>query len=164
MSAKPVNLTPVCTALDTGVAAERPPATAGWPGRVEAGVLKSLGVLLLLTAFASGLGAQHIAYMRAKNSLGRQLYQKDLEVRAGSQACRTLEAEKALLVAQGLQPVANSATMASTQGPTIGKTCLVAGGRGDRAAQGRASTSVLTNRRSQVAEARPPMHRGAIGG
>ena len=102
-SAKPVNLAPVCPALDAGAAAEQRSPPAGWASRIEAGVLKLVGTLFVLSVVACGFGAQHVAHTREKNNLGRQLRQKELELRTATQAYRALESEKALLMAQGFR-------------------------------------------------------------
>ena len=119
--AKPVEFAPVYPAFDAGVAAEQRSQPAGWASRMEAGVLKLLGALVVLTVVACGFGAQHVAYTREKKNLGRQLRQKELELRTVTQAYRSLETEKALLVAQGVpQTTVNLAKVDSVQRAAVG--------------------------------------------
>lgn len=87
---KPVSAQPVQPALDDAGA----PRARGRPSRaeqLEALVLKLILLLLVLASLGCGFGIQHIAYVRQKNELGRQLRQKELELRAVTQAYRSLE-------------------------------------------------------------------------
>jgi hypothetical protein len=59
--------------------------------RVEVVVLKLLALILALACIGCGFGVQHIAYVRQKAALGRQLRQKEIELSAVKQAYRSLE-------------------------------------------------------------------------
>ena len=59
--------------------------------KVEVLVLKLLALALALACVGCGFGIQHIAYVRQKNALCRQLRQKEVELRTVTQACRSLE-------------------------------------------------------------------------
>ena len=160
-----MNLAPVCPALDAGAAAGQQPPSAGCAARIELGVLRALGALLAMTVLVCGLGAQHVAHTREKHALGRQLRQKEIELRAITQAYRSLECEKALLAAQGLpRAAADVARVDATQEATAGKTGRLGGGQEGKPAPVRASSDVPSSRRSQVANARPAARRGEIRG
>ena len=59
--------------------------------KVEVLVLKLLAIILALACIGCGFGIQHIAYVRQKNALCRQLRQKEVELRTVTQAYRSLE-------------------------------------------------------------------------
>jgi hypothetical protein len=113
VSVRPADTRPIQPVLDTSqaVKASRPstsihstPAvadrrpTAACPPRslnraekVELLLLKLLIILLALACIGCGFGVQHIAHVRQQNDLCRQLRQKELELRAVTQAYRSLE-------------------------------------------------------------------------
>jgi hypothetical protein len=165
VAVKPANLAPVCPAFDARAAAGRRTQPAERAGGFEAGVLKSLGALFVLTLIACGFGAQHIAHAREKNKLGRQLRQKEVELRAATQAYRSLECERVLWVAQGFQQ--NTVNLAR-----VGSVAGVAGRRISRPADAREAKPAPTNAvgygfskcRPLVAEARSRTRRGGTGG
>jgi hypothetical protein len=163
VSVKPVSLVPVCPALDASAAAGQQSQPAGRAARIELGVLRALGGLLVMTVLGCGLGAQHVAYTREKHTLGRQLRQKEIELCAVTQAYRSLESEKALLVAQELpQAAVNFARVDPIQEAAASSAGRLGGGRESKPAPVRASSSVPSSRRSQVADARLPARRGRI--
>ena len=77
--------------LDHHPAAAFPPRSLSRTGGVEGLVLKLLAIILALACIGCGFGIQHIAYVRQKNELCRQLRQKEVECRAVTQAYRSLE-------------------------------------------------------------------------
>ena len=163
--AKAEDHAPVCPALDDGAALAERAQPAPWVGRIEAGVLKSLGALFVLTVLACGFGVQHIAYTREKNKLGRQLRQKELELRAVTQAYRSLECQEALGVAQRFQQkTVNLARHDSVPGTAARRNSRSAGGREAKPAPTKAAGYVFSTWRPQVAEAWPPTRRGGTGG
>jgi len=162
---KPVDPAPVCPALDAGAVAGQEPPPEGWAARIELGVLRVLGALLAMTVVVCCLGAQHIAHTREKHALGRQLRQKEIELRAITQAYRSLEAQKELLAAQ-MRPraAAEVARARAVQASAVGQRSRSGGGPQGKAVPARASSDVPSNRSSQVANARPVVRRGEIRG
>jgi hypothetical protein len=79
-------------ALQRGVDSAPDPWCRDPVGRLEGAVLKALRLLLLSTLILCALGVQHIAYVRQKHRLCRQLEQKERELRATAQAFRSLQA------------------------------------------------------------------------
>jgi hypothetical protein len=67
---------------------------------METLLVRLIIALLALSALGCGLGVQHIAYTRQKARLSRELLQKELELRAVTQACRSLESLEALRAAE----------------------------------------------------------------
>ena len=59
--------------------------------KVEVLVLKLIVIILALAGIGCGFGIQHIAYVRQKNALCRQLRQKEVELLTVTQAYRSLE-------------------------------------------------------------------------
>jgi hypothetical protein len=113
---KPVELLPVRPALDVDATPSPPERPPGWASRIETILLRSLGVLFVLAILACGFGAQHIAYVREENRLGRELRRTELDLRALTQIYRSLESEKSLELAQGsLQPPPQPAKADSVQ-------------------------------------------------
>ncbi|HOX57288.1 MAG TPA: hypothetical protein P5205_11635 [Candidatus Paceibacterota bacterium] len=162
VSAAPVDLAPVRPALEAGAVEDVRSQPAGWAGRVEACVLKSLVILFVLTVLAGVFGAQHITYTREKHNLGRQLRQKETELTAVTQACRSLECEKARWLALGvLQPTAGLGRADSAQRTVTGKAGESARGRDTKPVSARAAAP---SRRPQVADARTHTRRGGTGG
>jgi hypothetical protein len=159
---RPVNLAPVSSALAAGACSEqgtRPVGCAGW---LEVVALKSVGMMFVLAILGCGFGAQHIAYAREKEKLGRQLRQRELELRAISQAYRSLESEKALFLAQGFsraEQLARGDCIRDTAAATVGRPTF---GRESRLAPANARGHGDSNQRSHVADARPPARRGGI--
>jgi len=165
MSTKPVDFAPVRPMLGDGAATPHRPRPKGWASKIEIGVVKTLGALFLLAVLVCGFGAQHIAYRREKNSLGRQLRQRELELRTVVQACQSLEAEKAVLVAQmPPQTGVNLAKVGATQRPAVGTVAQSASGRERKSALLKASIGVNAIRRTQLADARSHAHRGGVRG
>jgi hypothetical protein len=68
-----------------------PPRLRNWTEKVEVLVIKLLALGLALACIGCGVGFQHIAYVRQKNELCRQLRQKEVELSAVTQAYRSLE-------------------------------------------------------------------------
>ena len=68
-----------------------PSLSLGRAEKVEALVLKLIVMILALASIGCGFGIQHIAYVRQKNALCRQLRQKEVELRTVTQAYRSLE-------------------------------------------------------------------------
>jgi hypothetical protein len=113
VSVKPASIRPIQPALDAqhggqgsrlSIGARSTPATlnrcptAACPPRplskterVEVLVVKWLAMVLALACIGCGFGIQHIAYIRQKNELCRQLRQKEVELRSVTQANRSLE-------------------------------------------------------------------------
>lgn len=77
--------------LDHHPALASPARSLGRTERVEVLVLKLLAIALALACIGCGFGIQHIAYVRQKNALCRQLRQKEVELRTVTQAYRSLE-------------------------------------------------------------------------
>jgi len=77
--------------LDHHPTAACPPRPLSRTERGEVLVLKGLAIILALACIGCGFGIQHIAYVRQKNELCRQLRKKELELRAVTQAYRSLE-------------------------------------------------------------------------
>ncbi len=100
VTVKPADLAPVRPVLDSDVTVERPDRTVGRSGRIEAIVLKLVGALFVLALVACGFGAQRVAYVREESRLARELRQTELSLRDATQKCRSLEAERSLLLAQ----------------------------------------------------------------
>src|ERR1035438_5805446 len=116
LAVKPVDLFPVRPALDIGATPAPPERPPGWASRIERILLRSLVVLFVLAILACGFGAQHVAYVREKNRLGRELRRTELDLRALTQTYRSLESEKSLELAQGsLQPPPQPAKADSVQ-------------------------------------------------
>ena len=127
LSVKPVSTRPIQPALDTHHTDQAPrlstsirsnpatlnrcPTVACPPQprsrteRVEVLVLKLLTIVLALAGIGCGFGIQHIAYVRQKNELCRQLRQKEVEVRAVTQAYRSLESCVAAKAAEDFRRV-----------------------------------------------------------
>ena len=165
VSVKPAYLVPVCPALDASASAAQRPQPAGFAARIELGVLRVLGAMFVAAVIGCGLGAQHVAYTREKHTLGRQLRQKEIELCAVTQAYRSLESEKALVVAQGLpQAVVNLAKVDPIPEAGASSAGRVGGGRESKPVPIRASSHVPSIRRSQVVDARAPARRGRIRG
>ena len=165
VSVKPAYLVPVCPALDAGAAAAQRPQPAGFAARIELGVLRVLGAMFVAAVIGCGFGAQHVAYTREKHTLGRQLRQKEIELCAVTQAYRSLESEKAFLVAQGLpQAAVNFARVDPIPEAAASSARRLGGGREGKPVLIRTSSHVPSSRRSQVADARPLARRGRIRG
>ncbi len=127
--------------------------------------MKALAALLVLTIVVCESGAQHIAYKREKNSLGRQLRQKEAELRTVAQAYQSLQAEKALLVAQTLpQATANLTGVLTTRGPTVVSVPQSGSGRHRESARLRATNNANASRPAQLADVRRPARRGSARG
>ncbi len=162
---KPVDPAPVCPALDVGAVAGQELPAAGWAARIEFGVLRVLGALLALTVVVCFLGAQHIAHTREKHALGRQLRQKEIELRAITQAYRSLESEKELLAALMCpRATAEVARADAVRAAAVGQRSRSGGAPQGKAVPARASSDIPSSRRSQVANARPVVRRGEIRG
>jgi len=162
---KLVDLAPICPALNPGAVAGQQAQPAGYAARIELGVSRALGLLLAITVLVCGLGAQQIAHNREKQVLGRQLRQKEIELRALTQAYRSLECEKALLAAH--EPPRTTADVARMQAVRKAATDPVgrlSAGQQGRPALARAASDVPSSRRSQVANSRPVTRRGEIRG
>lgn len=165
VTVKSVDLAPVCPALDAGAVAGQQAQPAGYAARIELGVLRALGLLLAITVLVCSLGAQQVAHNRERQALGRQLRQKEIELRALTQAYRSLECEKALLAAHELPRT----TAGGTRVEVVRKAATDPGGRLSARQQGRpvlarATSDVPSSRRSQVANSRPVARRGEIRG
>jgi hypothetical protein len=63
-------------------------------------VVKLLALGLALACIGCGVGFQHIAYVRQKNELCRQLRQKEVQLRAVTQAYCALESAAAMKAAE----------------------------------------------------------------
>ena len=76
---------------DSHPAAACPARSLSRSEKVEVLVLKFLAMALALACIGCGFGIQHISHIRQKNELCRQLRQKEVELRAATQAYRSLE-------------------------------------------------------------------------
>jgi hypothetical protein len=104
---KPVHHGPLVSAFAAAPASgpaeaaeRRRQCAPSWLERLEGWVLKLLVVLLALTGLGCGFGVQHIAYVRQKSALCRQLRHKEIELQTAVQTCRTLEAAAAAIAAE----------------------------------------------------------------
>jgi hypothetical protein len=100
LTVEPVDLAPVHPALGTARDARGCAARRSWSDRAESILLKLVGALFVLTLLAAGFGVQQITHVRATNRLGRELRQKEHELRTALQAYRSLESRKAVELAQ----------------------------------------------------------------
>jgi hypothetical protein len=100
LSVAPVNLAPVRPALGTAREVRGRGAQGSWSDKAESSLLKLVGALFVLTLLAAGFGVQQITHVRAANQLGRELRQKEHELRTALQAYHSLESRKAVELAQ----------------------------------------------------------------
>jgi len=151
---KPVDPAPVCPALDAGAVRARS-RRGGVGGQDRAGRIASARRPVGNDVGRVCLGAQHIAHTREKHALGRQLRQKEIELRAITQAYRSLEAQKELLARKCVPGCGGGCEGACRSGGRVGQRSRSGGGPQGKAVPARASSDVPSNRRSQVANARP---------
>jgi hypothetical protein len=102
---RPVCAAPVRPVLPAAADAESQSRGCSRAEKLEAFVLKSLRPVLVLLVIGCGFGVQHIAHTRQINRLSRQLQQRELELRAVTQTCRTLESAEALRGAAEFRPI-----------------------------------------------------------
>jgi hypothetical protein len=165
LTVKPVNLLPVRPALDVDATPAHPGRPLGCASRIEAVLLRSLGVLFALALLACGFGVQHIAYVREKNRLGRELRRTELDLRALTQTYRSLEAEKSLELAQGsLQPPPQPAKADSVQQGLPAKTSRTTVVQECKSAPTSAGGASFSRQRTRVADGRHPTRRTRIAG
>jgi hypothetical protein len=165
LTVKPVNLLPVRPALDVGATPARPGRPQGCASRIEAFLMRSLVVLFVLAILACGFGVQRVAYVREKNRLGRELRRTELDLRALTQTYRSLEAEKALELAQGsLQPLPQPAKADSIQQGVQAKVSRTTVIQECKSAPTSAGGAALSGQRTRVADGRHPTRRSRIAG
>jgi hypothetical protein len=81
-------------------ASDCPSRSRSWTQKLEVLVVKLLALGLALACIGCGVGFQHIAYVRQKNELCRQLRQKEVQLRAVTQAYCSLESAAAAKAAE----------------------------------------------------------------
>jgi hypothetical protein len=162
---KPVSLAPVLPALEERRAAAPRGEVAGRLGGFGAIVLRAVGALFVLAVLVCGLGAQRIAYAREKTALGRQLRQSEDELRVVTQACQSLEAQRALQVAWSFAQVpAPPPRLESRRGNVAVASVRTGSGRESRPVVGKAAGRVLLGQPARVADARGAARRGGVRG
>ena len=82
------------------------------PGRIESWTVKLLRWLLVWIVIVCAFGIQHISYLRQKNHLCRQLRRQESELKAITQAFRSLRADQIQRAARDPWRASNSTTVA----------------------------------------------------
>ncbi len=178
LSVKPVDWAPVCPTLHafrtkercfnsscddgTGKRDGEPSGPLYACERVERFAVKTLRIGLVLVLLACAVGVQQITHVRERNRLGSELHARELELRALSQAYRSIEAEKARLLAQTEQTRAGC--LAGTEIPQTTPAIVKRGNDGGRKTVLKGGGPSLHNRRPQLVEAGQPAHRGGTRG
>jgi hypothetical protein len=112
----PGSLRSAPSAFDCHPASDGPPGSPSRTEKIEALVVKLLALGLALACIGCGVGFQHIAYLRQKNELCRQLRQKEVQLRAVTQAYCSLESAAAAKAAEDFRR-AETCPVVARRGP-----------------------------------------------
>jgi hypothetical protein len=117
----------------TGSTRDPVPRPTGWAEKVESLGVRIVAGVFVVVLLCAGLGAQHISYVRARNQLGRDLRQREQDLKTVTFAYRALEARKAVELAQSVpgacsnvlrlaaSPSRPATTLARTGAPSAGR-------------------------------------------
>jgi hypothetical protein len=133
LTIEPAHLSPVRPAINSPGAACVRTTPKGWSEFVESFILKLVVGLFMLTLLAAGFGVQQISHVRARNQLGRELRQKEYELRTATLAYRSLESRKAVELAQAsassAMRLASAANPPRDNAPRVVRTSTPAGAK-----------------------------------